>query len=111
MEALPKVLFLRIMSGRKECIESITQSMYAIRHKALACDSAKSTFTHPEKNSITPSQLAVLETVMEKQPTNLKDIAEGLGITSSAATQLVDGLVGKDYLVREHRQQDRRVLL
>lgn len=59
---------------------------------------------------ITHSQWAVLGVVMEKKEVSVKEIATTLGITSSAATQLVDGLVGNNYLIREADENDRRAL-
>ena len=38
----------------------------------------------------------------------VKNVAKALSITSSAATQLIDGLVENGYVVREEHSEDRR---
>jgi|SRR3989338_1676586 len=57
---------------------------------------------------ITPSQWMVLRVIGERQTSTVKDISESLNITSSAATQLVDGLVHSRYVVRKINKTDRR---
>ena len=56
------------------------------------------------------SQMAVLHLVKEHEGIGIKEMAGLLGITSSAVTQLVDGLVGKGYLLRQGSVSDRRAL-
>jgi DNA-binding MarR family transcriptional regulator len=58
--------------------------------------------------SITPSQGLVLDFVYRNDLTNAKKIADSLSITSSAVTQLINGLVEKRYLIRKENPQDRR---
>ena len=48
---------------------------------------------------------------MEKKGAGIKEIAEKLEMTSSAATQLVDGLVENGYLIRKNNTIDRRAIL
>ncbi len=57
---------------------------------------------------ITPSQWGVLMMIEASRESTVKDVAETLCITSSAATQLVDGLVVSGYLVRTTSAEDRR---
>lgn len=57
---------------------------------------------------VTPSQLRVLMVLEERNGSSLKEIAQTLGITSSAATQLVDGLVVNGYVIRKEDPMDRR---
>lgn len=57
---------------------------------------------------ITPSQWGVLMMIEGRSGITVKDIAKTLSITSSAATQLVDGLVTSGYVVREEHAEDRR---
>ena len=99
------------MSNRKQHIENIIRNMHAIRRKLMAIHGAKSPFMKFQKTPITLSQWPVLVTLMEKDRVGVKEIAESLGITSSASTQLVDGLVKNGYLVRESDANDRRALL
>ncbi len=92
------------MVNRKKIIENIFQNMYALRH-TLAVG------YHPKKEiSITPSQACVLRFVAENASVNVKTIAEALHISSSAATQLIDGLVNKKYLIRKSNLNDRRAI-
>ena len=57
---------------------------------------------------ITPSQWGVLMIIEEWRKSTVKDVASALSITSSAATQLVDGLVTSGYVVRQEDAKDRR---
>ncbi|MHB0865344.1 MAG: MarR family winged helix-turn-helix transcriptional regulator [Minisyncoccota bacterium] len=59
---------------------------------------------------ITPSQWSVLMFMEERSESTIKDVAQALGITSSAATQLVDGLVSSGYVARETHVEDRRAV-
>ncbi|MBQ7190607.1 MAG: MarR family transcriptional regulator [Kiritimatiellae bacterium] len=63
--------------------------------------------------TITLQQVKVIEEVFYSSPSgvNLKDLAERLGITSSAASQVVDGLVKDGLLLRIPSQTDRRSVL
>ncbi len=91
------------MVNRKEIIEELLQNMHAMRHKLMVGYTAK------KEVPITPSQGFVLRFVAKNSSVNVKAIAESLHISSSAATQLIDGLVGNGYLVRKDNPDDRRV--
>ncbi|MFA5185147.1 MAG: MarR family transcriptional regulator [Patescibacteria group bacterium] len=56
----------------------------------------------------TPAQIGVLALVASEGPQNLKDLAGRLCMSSSAATQLVDGLVADRMLTRTEDSNDRR---
>lgn len=75
-----------------------------MRHKLMVGYTAK------RKTAITPSQGFVLRFVADNNAVNVKSVAQALHITSSAATQLVDGLVDKGYLFRKNNSDDRRVI-
>ena len=94
------------MLSRKQHIESIIESMQTIKRKVIACNPKKS-----DTACITHSQWAVLGIIMEKGKVGVKEVAETLGISSSAATQLIDGLVINNVLIRESDTSDRRALL
>ena len=51
-----------------------------------------------------------LAAVMRKENVSITELAETLGVTASATTQLVDELVIKGYLMREDKTGDRRTL-
>ena len=59
---------------------------------------------------ITHSQWLVLHLVKRNGTINIKDLANLLDTTSSAATQIVDGLVNKGLLLRKRNPDDRRTL-
>lgn len=57
---------------------------------------------------ITPSQWGALMFIEHGGESTVKDVAKALGITSSAATQLIDGLVASGYVERREDSKDRR---
>ena len=105
------------MKARRHYIESITDGMYAIKREFLRQGFAKVVESGkpclPVKNDaahITSSQWAVLAIIIKKGgDVGIKEITTELGITSSATTQFVDGLVNKGYLVRKDNAADRRI--
>jgi DNA-binding MarR family transcriptional regulator len=92
------------MTNRKKIIEDLLQNMHAMRHKLMVGYTAKKDVV------ITPSQGFVLRFVAKNSSANVKAITQALNITSSAATQLVDGLVDKGYLIRKNNPDDRRIV-
>ena len=91
------------MTNRKKIIEDLLQNMHAMRHKLMVGYTAK------KEVVITPSQGFVLRFVAKNSSTNVKAITQALNITSSATTQLVDGLVEKGYLIRRVDSKDKRI--
>ena len=57
------------------------------------------------------SQWAVLSSIMGRSHTTIKDVAEALAITGSAATQLVNELVAKGYLKKQPNPHDGRSVI
>jgi DNA-binding MarR family transcriptional regulator len=93
------------MSNRKQKIENFLKDLQSLKH-AMAFRMAG-----PAKiPRITPSQWGVLMIIKESVESTVKDVAKSLGITSSAATQLVDGLVKSGYLIRKTSTLDRRIV-
>ncbi len=90
------------MIQRKKIIEELLHNLHAMRRKIMVGYIEKKGLT------ITPSQGFVLRFVAEHSLTNVKTIARALQITSSAATQLIDGLVENGYLIRTDNHIDRR---
>ena len=90
------------MINRKKIIEDLLQNMHAMRHKLMVG------YTTKKETVITPSQGFVLRFVAKNSSANVKIITQALNITSSATTQLVDGLVEKGYLIRKIDPNDRR---
>src|ERR1035437_7218371 len=91
------------MINRKKTIEDLLQDMHAMRHKLMVGYTAK------KEVVITPSQGFVLRFVAKNSSANVKAITQALNITSSATTQLVDGLVEKGYLIRRVDSKDKRI--
>ncbi|HEY5588825.1 MAG TPA: MarR family transcriptional regulator [Candidatus Paceibacterota bacterium] len=91
------------MINRKKIIEDLLQNMHAMRHKLMVGYTAK------REVVITPSQGFVLRFVAKNSSVNVKAITQALNITSSATTQLVDGLVEKGYLIRRVDSKDKRI--
>jgi DNA-binding MarR family transcriptional regulator len=60
--------------------------------------------------NITYTQMIILGLVRGNEGISVKKLAGTMGITSSAATQQVNGLVAKGYLVREESPADRRLV-
>jgi DNA-binding MarR family transcriptional regulator len=56
----------------------------------------------------TPARMAVLCVIAERGPSGIKAIAEKFGMTSSAVTQLVNGLVDDGLLARAGDAGDKR---
>jgi DNA-binding MarR family transcriptional regulator len=93
------------MADRDKLIEGLIEDFHAIRHKLVLDGQLFS-----DENQITLSQLIVLRIAAKYDGISIKKIAGKLGITSSAVTQLVSGLVNKGYLKREGSEVDRRSL-
>ncbi len=92
-----------ISSEQRKLIEDLFESFHAIKLKMVGCSSGSLL-------SVTPSQGLVLNFVERENGAGIGKIAEHLGVTSSAATQLVNGLVRKGYLIRRENLDDRREL-
>lgn len=63
------------------------------------------------KICLTPSQWPLIMFLEHNQASSIKELAKTFGITSSAATQLVDGLVQNKYVQRKNDSNDRRRIL
>ena len=93
------------MENRRKIVEEITEDLYSIRRKIA------SEMHHLfDEMQITHPQWIVVHHVKKSGMINIKDLANLLGITSSAATQIVDGLVKKGLLIRKRNEEDRRIL-
>ncbi len=90
---------------RKETINQILENFFCIKRKMMANGHGFS-----GKNGMTQTQAQVLHIIKMKDGIGVKELAETLGTSSSAITQLVDGLVTEGFLIRESCQEDRRAL-
>jgi DNA-binding MarR family transcriptional regulator len=93
------------MLDRRSQIEGILEYFQAMKHRLLS-----GTHILSPRNQIPNSQWMVLRIVYQNDGIGVKEISHKLGISSSAATQLVDSLVKKGCLVREESVEDRRAL-
>lgn len=91
------------MQQRKKLIEDILSSIHALGHR---CKTKPE--TNGQKPQITHSQWYVLSTIEHSKSVSVKDIAHTLGISPSAITQLVDGLVDAGIVTRTESLTDRR---
>lgn len=92
--------------NRDKLIEEIVVSMQSLSRKMLS--GKYSALTKPIVNH---SQFAILNIVESNDRSTIKTIAEMLEISSSAATQLVNELVSKKYLIRKTDSLDKRVTI
>jgi len=93
------------MTDRKQKVEEMLAGFHSLRRTMVLKSAGSAT-----KPRVTPSQWGVLMLVGQGGTSTVKDVAKALRITSSAATQLVDGLVASGYLVRKTSLQDRRAV-
>lgn len=91
------------MTKRKQLIGDILHSFHAIRNitKAKAASLG-------HRNHITHSQWFVLTMIDRFKKRSIKDIAEAMEMSSSAATQLVNVLVQAGLVIRQEDPKDRR---
>lgn len=61
-------------------------------------------------SDLTYTQAMIVKFVNLREKANIKEIAENLGVTSSAATQQVDSMVINGYLTRVSDNNDRRIV-
>ncbi len=94
------------MINRNKLIEEIIAGYHAIKNKMHA----RLWQSGNNKDCITHSQIFVLSIIAENNNIGIKEISEKLSISSSASTQLVDGLVENGYAVRKASAKDRRAL-
>lgn len=94
-----------MMTSRKQKVEAFLKDLQSLR-RAMTFKVAVST----QLPRITPAQWGVLMGIEERGESTIKEVAKALGITSSAATQLVDGLVENGYMTRKTDTKDRRAV-
>lgn len=93
------------MDIREQKIEELMESFQSLRN------SMAFHLIRPGKlPSITPSQWGALIVIARRDTSTVKEVAGSLGVTPSAATQLIDGLVANGYVVRGQSTEDRRTV-
>ena len=91
--------------NRRKIIERIIENLYLIGRRIAEKKSHLS-----DKVKITLSQIRVLWLIEENEPVSVKNLAEKLGISGSATTQIVNSLVNTGFLLRKRSPSDRRLL-
>lgn len=94
------------MASRKEKVEELMEGFMSLKHRAVL--TARAGKTGPR---ITPAQWGVVMFMRNHAACTVKEIAKAFSVTSSAATQLVDGLVKSGYVVRKVDARDRRSVI
>ncbi len=91
------------MTDRTQKIKELMEGFQALRRSMTIRHTGSG-----DTPRITASQWGVLMCIGQREESTVKSVAEALRITSSAATQLIDGLVASGYVVREEHAEDRR---
>lgn len=100
------VTYAKLMVQRKQQIEALLNDLGSL--KRLMADRG----AHGRKNvhMITPAQWSALLMIEQGEVHSVKDLAGALGVSSSAATQLIDGLVKNGCVRRSVKEEDRRAV-
>jgi DNA-binding MarR family transcriptional regulator len=96
---------------RRELVAEIIEEMGAFRRSMFGRRAHGPRFG-AIKNvmSISPVQGELLHLLASRETLTVTEIARIMGVTGSAVTQMVDPLVRKGLLDREHDEDDRRVV-
>jgi DNA-binding MarR family transcriptional regulator len=94
------------MTNRKQKVKELLENFQSLRRTMVF-----HTAPNIKIPRITPSQWGVLMFVEQRGESTVKDVAKTLGITSSAGTQLIDGLVRSGYVLRKTSAHDRRTVI
>ncbi len=94
------------MESRTNQLQEMLEGFYTMRHRTnpkRLCQSHGFAVTH--------SQWMVLNFIHREKLVSVKQIRTTFGITSSAATQLVSGLLKKELVIKKTGASDRRKTL
>lgn len=94
------------MKNRKNTIEQILTSFHSIRNKVMSESQQLWQSCHP-----TPAQGYVLFLLKKNNQLTLTELSKKLETTLSAATQLVNGLVKSNYVIKETDINDKRITI
>lgn len=90
---------------RSQKIQNIFEGLMTLK-KAMG--PRKECFLH--QHDLTGPQLHILYALAHVGNLTVKEVAGKMGITSSAATQIIEGLVKGGYVERNQDEQDRRIV-
>jgi DNA-binding MarR family transcriptional regulator len=95
------------MMNRKELIQDFFKNMDSMAR----IGTMHRKHDHRPKHMPPHAQVGVLFVVSHRGPLSIKEISDIFGMTSSAATQLVNSLVKNKFLARAEDKVDRRKML
>lgn len=90
--------------NRQEHIEAIFHNFHVIKRAF----SHGSQFSH-QRFGVTITQASILMLLMHDGRKTMGEIAEALGVSKGAATQLLDGLIEKGFVERTQDEGDKRI--
>jgi DNA-binding MarR family transcriptional regulator len=90
------------MMSREELIQGIIENLARCQRPAMDANWKQFGLSH--------AQMSMLYLLFYHKRSNAKQIAEFLGITNSAVAQLMDPLVDKGLVSRQHDSKDRRIV-
>lgn len=88
---------------RRKDIEELLDTSQQMRRKF-------SSLSKVGHGGITSSQWLVIGHIFRNEECTTNDVANALGMTGSAVTQLLNGLVAKGLVIRKRDERDRRAL-
>jgi MarR family 2-MHQ and catechol resistance regulon transcriptional repressor len=88
---------------RDELIQDIIETL-------ARCQRASVNPSAWNKIGLSHSQVGMLFMILHRKDSNVKQIAEHLGVTKSAITQLLEPLVTKGFIERQNDPDDRRIV-
>src|SRR5438874_1213861 len=93
------------MTDRQQKVKELMESFQTLRRSMAFRPSGSGKMPR-----ITPSQWGALMMIGQHTEGTVTDVAKALGISRSAATQLIDGLVASGYVIRKENKSDRRTV-
>ena len=87
---------------RRKILEGLSESFQQIKRHMFSAHKVG------HRHHITPAQWMMLKIIDHQKKISLKDLAQHLCISSSASTQMIDGLVKEGYVMRKENPEDRR---
>lgn len=82
-----------------------------IHNAELFNDATMTLFMKKFELNVNISQILALSKLNEEGPQRPSALAQSLGYTSGAITKLTNNLLREGYILREHQEDDRRVIL
>lgn len=97
------------MDSKQESIQLVIKRLKRIINKHLRLDEVP--ISPGDGRRLTPGEINTLQAAGENQGMNIKTLGEMMGVTKSAASQMVGKLVKKGYLRKDHGPDNNKELL